>query len=460
MKKVDYNKIIREHPWILEHGRKFVISPDADGFFCALWLTKFLDWKLVGFYDADVFAIKKEYIQEDIVYIDVEIFDAMIKSMGNHCVLPRNFKELGIKEGFSNCINPNIIREVYFDKYDLTNPNGFRHKYPFGTSQFLLSIIAFTKRKKLRNLSRLLDNAEKAVASMYPDGMIDNAGPYPENWSDWFRYLRFDEKWNPFSRAIKMNKLEETEARTIFYRKRDSFARSKDRRWKGLSLVDKKTKQLIDIEFYENEYRIRRDARNSVEGVLKMVCQILEIEYRSELFDCWDSLEVTYYEKHKTGSADKYFKKMLHENPISFAYTDNNTLYYTKPCVNCKDSDFRSKVSTMTEIKNESKKEESCECKTFDCEDGPKRRRKENFKFSMIGLSAGDSVKFDPLEIDVTVSSDKKICYNGKHWTLTGFCREFMPDNMRNISGAYQGPKYFSYDGKVLNEIRLSIESQ
>lgn len=459
MKKVDYDKIIREHPWILERGRKFVISPDADGFFCALLLTNFYGWKLIGFYDADVFAIKKEYIQEDIVYIDVEIFDAITKSMGNHCLLPRKFEELGIKEGFSNCINPNIIREIYFDGQDFTNPSGFRHKYPFGTCQFLLSIIAYAKRREIRNLSKFLNNIDKAVAFMYPDGMIDNSGSYPENWSDWFRYLRFDEKWNPFSRIPKVNDLERSDARARFYEKRDTFSRKKGRRWHGLSLVNNQ-KQLDDIECYENEYRIKKDAIDSVEGVLKMVCNILGIEYRNDLFDCWDSLEISYYERCKTGNSDKAFRDMLREKPISFAYTDSTTLYYTKKVGEPNSPNIPPKVSTMTEVKNEPDKEELCECEILDCKNEPKRRRKENFTFSMIGLSAGDSVKFDPLEIYVTVSSDKKICYNGKHWTLTGFCREFMPENMRNASGAYQGPKYFSYSGKVLNEMRLSVEMQ
>ena len=30
----------------------------------------------------------------------------------------------------------------------------------------------------------------------------------------------------------------------------------------------------------------------------------------------------------------------------------------------------------------------------------------------------------------------------------------FMPEEQRNASGAYQGAKYFSYNGKVLDDIR------
>lgn len=34
----------------------------------------------------------------------------------------------------------------------------------------------------------------------------------------------------------------------------------------------------------------------------------------------------------------------------------------------------------------------------------------------------------------------------------------FMPEDKRNESGAYQGAKYFSYNGKILNDIRREKE--
>jgi hypothetical protein len=36
----------------------------------------------------------------------------------------------------------------------------------------------------------------------------------------------------------------------------------------------------------------------------------------------------------------------------------------------------------------------------------------------------------------------------------------FMPEEHRNTSGAYQGAKYFSYNRKVLDEIRKEFESR
>lgn len=39
------------------------------------------------------------------------------------------------------------------------------------------------------------------------------------------------------------------------------------------------------------------------------------------------------------------------------------------------------------------------------------------------------------------------------------FIGTFMPEDHRNASGAYQGAKYFSYHGKVLDEIRKEKET-
>jgi hypothetical protein len=35
-----------------------------------------------------------------------------------------------------------------------------------------------------------------------------------------------------------------------------------------------------------------------------------------------------------------------------------------------------------------------------------------------------------------------------------------MPEEKRNTTGAYQGPAYFSYDGKLLVRLRAEMEEQ
>ncbi len=85
----------------------------------------------------------------------------------------------------------------------------------------------------------------------------------------------------------------------------------------------------------------------------------------------------------------------------------------------------------------------------------PKRPR---FKFSMVGIKLGEFVTFDPTGVEVKVLNDDKIEYKGKPYKLSSFTRDFMPKDMRNSSGAYQDPKYFSYKGKTLDELRTEAE--
>lgn len=83
------------------------------------------------------------------------------------------------------------------------------------------------------------------------------------------------------------------------------------------------------------------------------------------------------------------------------------------------------------------------------------------FRFAMARVKPGDVVTFEPTGAQATVVDDKcdnKIEYQGELYTLSGFCKKFMPENRRNTSGAYQGPHYFSFDGKLLCDLREKYE--
>lgn len=86
------------------------------------------------------------------------------------------------------------------------------------------------------------------------------------------------------------------------------------------------------------------------------------------------------------------------------------------------------------------------------------KTQKPPFKFHMIGLNVGDTIVFDPLQMPVRIASDDKIEYDGRLYSLSAFTANFLPEEKQNTSGAYQGPKYFSYNGKVLSELRKEKE--
>lgn len=87
-----------------------------------------------------------------------------------------------------------------------------------------------------------------------------------------------------------------------------------------------------------------------------------------------------------------------------------------------------------------------------------KKPQRAPFDFSMVGLNIGDTVVFDPLKLPVKVAGKNKVEHEGRLWSLSAFCGTYLPENMQNTSGSYQGPKYFSYKGKSLWEIRLERE--
>ena len=84
--------------------------------------------------------------------------------------------------------------------------------------------------------------------------------------------------------------------------------------------------------------------------------------------------------------------------------------------------------------------------------------KRARFKFSMCDIKIGELITFTPTGIQVKVASDDSIEYEDRIYKLSPFVGTFMPEEQRNTSGAYQGAKYFSYNGKMLDEIRKERE--
>ena len=77
----------------------------------------------------------------------------------------------------------------------------------------------------------------------------------------------------------------------------------------------------------------------------------------------------------------------------------------------------------------------------------------------MIGIPIGAELTFVPANLKVRVASDDQIEYEGRIYKLSPFTGTFMPVEKRNTSGAYQGAKFFSYKGEILDSIRSRVEA-
>ena len=84
-------------------------------------------------------------------------------------------------------------------------------------------------------------------------------------------------------------------------------------------------------------------------------------------------------------------------------------------------------------------------------------RKASAFSFASVGIAPRSELVFLPTGIIVKVVDGKnKISFKGKCYSLSGFCKQFMPN--RSLSGSYQGPKFFSFEGKTLVDIRKEVE--
>ncbi len=92
----------------------------------------------------------------------------------------------------------------------------------------------------------------------------------------------------------------------------------------------------------------------------------------------------------------------------------------------------------------------------------PQKRevKRSRFKFSMCNIKIGELITFIPTGLVVKVASDDSIEYDSRIYKLSPFVGTFMPEEMRNTSGAYQGAKYFAYNGRILDDLRRERENQ
>jgi len=84
--------------------------------------------------------------------------------------------------------------------------------------------------------------------------------------------------------------------------------------------------------------------------------------------------------------------------------------------------------------------------------------RRGRFKFSLVNIPIGSELTFNPTGITVKVASDDTIEFQDRIYKLSPFVGTFMPEDKRNTSGAYQGAKFFSYKGKILEDLRKELE--
>lgn len=82
----------------------------------------------------------------------------------------------------------------------------------------------------------------------------------------------------------------------------------------------------------------------------------------------------------------------------------------------------------------------------------PLDKSSNKFSFDAVGVNVGDKLTFvDGTE--VIAAEDNKVSFCGELFTLSGFCKEFMPDEKRTKSNSYRGCAFFFKDGVKLEKL-------
>lgn len=80
------------------------------------------------------------------------------------------------------------------------------------------------------------------------------------------------------------------------------------------------------------------------------------------------------------------------------------------------------------------------------------KKAKEKFTFDAIGVKPGDVLTFvDGTE--VVAGDNTMVWYDGEEYTLSGFCRKFMPEEKRHKANSYRGCVFFYRDGVKLEKL-------
>lgn len=110
------------------------------------------------------------------------------------------------------------------------------------------------------------------------------------------------------------------------------------------------------------------------------------------------------------------------------------------------------KVDNVTTEEKECVTEDKTEQTNKSVKVVPLDKSSNKFRFDAIGVNVGDALTFvDGTE--VIAAENNKIIFCGELFTLSGFCKEFMPDDKRTKSNSYRGCAFFFKDGVKLEKL-------
>lgn len=307
--KIDYDSIIRQYPWLDERGHKCVISPDADGILCGLFMSQYLDWEIVGYYDnGKNLILKKDIRAEDCVFLDTEIYRPNIKSVGQHISLFRQADTNINLENYKNCLNPNTLR-------GRTLKESFSKKYPLGTIHLLLCIVGANHSI---NFSK-----DAFFVILQADGTINRfLDRYSENLYDWLLFLDVENPQNVL-RSIIRKEINLMDLNKEYVEYVQHFVKLKKDK-----IPISERGELISSSFNHSRSEFSEACINAIKTYLKFLSKQTGWQFNEKKWT-FNDFRLYQFTKRTTRPGVKTFDTALKENFLSLAITSTTTMEYT-----------------------------------------------------------------------------------------------------------------------------------
>ena len=173
---INRNNIFKNFKWLKEKNRLFVISADYDGLICSSFLSHYLKWNLVGYYNMENIWLSKDGMKNknDLIWVDLNILPKSGKSIGGQIAMVDQLNPPGLK---TSCNLNTLLNLQHTD---------FNKKFPFSTLIFLMWLF------KIENHSN--DMMSKLLI-LHSDSSWAKFQKYNKNVENWIRLLK-DYDWS------------------------------------------------------------------------------------------------------------------------------------------------------------------------------------------------------------------------------------------------------------------------
>ena len=317
--KLDYSELEKKYPWVFEKNHYCVISPDSDGLLCGLFMSKYLNWKIVGFYDGKVMLLKKGIPIAECIFLDMEIFRQHIRSSGHHMLLFNKRRKPANWNNFENCIQPNLMRD--YDGYA-----DFRLKYPLATIHLLVAIIGSKIEVKI---------PESGICPLFfTDGTFNVLFKYPENVLNWLNFLDANNEKSPLKDVFENKKYSVFSlmlAMDDFFRKRDEISVPNER---GDRLrISDTSGNPVNITKENSAYSLDTGAKERIVRFIKLLTELTTWDYDAQNW-AWNDFNVLRFSKSDFKNDElrlnnRNFDSFILKNPLSWAMTSGDNVEYT-----------------------------------------------------------------------------------------------------------------------------------